>query len=251
VSAPQAPFVHFSVDDVLKALIEATDQALPLFEHPFFAFLQGLHRRFETRVDLYLFERAVIDGRERTLAEVSDRFRPALQEADWIRFGPHAREGALAPYQQSPEEQVATFASIYAQIDRFAGPGRRSAWVRLHYFSEAYAAGPFLRQAGVEALLLTDKDACAYHLPEPLKAELKREGRIAHAELQLARSHHRVENLLAAADPDVLQAALDGPLRDHGYLSLFTHEYELDRPEVRARTEECLAYLASRAIPST
>lgn len=246
-----APFFHFSIDDVLVSLIDASDRRIGLFEQPFFAFLRALNQQFGTRMDLYLFERAVIDGRERTLAEVSDHLRPELAAADWLRFGPHALDGATAPYKQTTEQQLTTFASIYRQIDRFAGRARRSRWVRLHYFSEAYGAGPFLQQAGVEALLLTDKDAVAYHLPEPLKAELGRSGRIAHASLQLARSHARVENLVGEGiTPERLQAALDEPLRRHGYLSLFSHEYELERPEVRARTSECLAHLSARGVPS-
>lgn len=249
MSAPG--FYHFSVDDVLAALIDATDRSLPLFEQPFFAFLQQLHRDFGTRMDLYLFERSVIGGRERSLAEVSDRFRRELAAAEWLRFGPHAREPSLAPYQQSQPEQVATFASIYAQIDRFAGPEKRSRWVRLHYFSEAYGAADFLRQAGVESLLLTDKDAVAYQLPEPQRAQLGVEGRIHHAGLQLARSHGRVENLVGEQmSPERWRAALDQPLRRHGYLSLFTHEYELDREEVRARTRDCLEHLHRQGIAS-
>ena len=167
------------------------------------------------------------------------------------RLGPHAKDYATAPYAQTTNDQIAAFDSIYREIDRFAGVERRSKWVRLHYFSEAYGAAPYLKSAGVEALFLTDKEAVAYHLEENARLDLRDKGQIAHAGLSLMRSHFRVENFVGPewSWPKV-QAALEAPIQRHGYLSLFTHEYELDRKEVRTRTCECLAWLSARSLLS-
>jgi hypothetical protein len=240
-------FYHFSIDDVFKALLEASDSGAPLFDHPFFAYLRDLNASFGTRIDLYLFERTGA----RALTEVSSRFRDDFARAPWLRLGPHGKDYATAPYAQAPEDQIATFEAIYREIDRFAGAQSNAKWVRLHYFSEAYEAAPSLAHQGVEALLLTDKDAAAYRLPEPLRAELREKGRIPHAGIELVRSHARVENLVGPSWPwPSVQAALDAPIAKYGYLSLFTHEYELDREEVRERTKACLAYLRSRSLLS-
>jgi hypothetical protein len=242
---------HFSIDDVLKTLIEASDMGSGLFSHPFYAFLKEMHEAFGTKMDLYLFERTEVGGRMRTLAEVSEALGTDLAAADWLRFGPHAKDYGTAPYAQSPEDQVAAFSAIFDAIDRIAGPDQRSKWVRLHYFSEAYEAAPYLRRAGVEALLLTDKEAAAYRLDEPKRNALRETGRIAHAGIELVRSHLRVENLIGEEWPwPKVQAALAAPLQRYGYLSLFTHEYELDRPEVRAQMRECLAWLSARSLLS-
>ena len=243
---------HFSIDDVAKALIEASDRGSGLFAHPFFGFLEQMHDAFGTRMDLYLFERTEVAGWVRSLAEVSDALREDFARADWIRLGPHAKDHATPPYAQTPEDQIAVFASIFGEIDRFAGVERRSKWVRLHYFSETYAAAQHLKDAGVEVLLLTDKEVGAYHLEEAARLELRDQGRIGHAGLELARSHLRVETLIGPDWPwPKVQAALEAPLQRHGYLSLFTHECELDRPEVQTRMRECLAWLSSQSLVST
>jgi hypothetical protein len=244
-------FYHFSIDDVLKTLVEASDAGAGLFAHPFYAFLERMHRDHGTKIDLYLFERTEISGRTRTLAEVSESLAPDFAKAEWLRLGPHGRDYATAPYAQSPEEQVETFSAIYREIDRFAGRSRRAKWVRLHYFSEAYEAAPYLSNAGVGALLLTDKEAAAYRLEEPKKSELREKGRISHAGIELIRSHLRVENLVGPGWTwPTVQSAIEAPLTRYGYLSLFTHEYELDRDEVKDRMRECLAFLGSRSLLS-
>jgi len=237
-------FYHFSIDDVLKSLIEVTDRKIGLFEHQLFAFLREVHDTFGTNMDLYLFERQVIEGVQRSLTEVKLGLC-AGPDAAWLRFGPHARDFGTPPHTQTPEDQRVTFATIYREIDRIAGAGRRSRWVRLHYFSEPYEAAPFLTQAGVEALLLTDKDKVAYRLPEPEKAQLREKGAIDYAGIALRRSHVRVENLLSGNT----EPLLDTLLKKHGYLALFTHEYELSRPEVRERMRDCIAHLAA-TLPS-
>ena len=242
---------HFSIDDLAKTLIEASDTGRGLFAHPFFSFLEQIHDEFGTRMDLYLFERTDMAGRVRSLAEVSEALREDFASADWIRLGPHAKDYGTAPYAQTPEEQIAAFCSIFREIDRFAGVERRSKWVRLHYFSEAYEAAPYLKSAGVQALLLTDKEVAAYRLEETARLELRDKGTIAHLGLDLARSHLRVEDLIGPewTWPKV-QAALEAPLQRYGYLSLFTHECELDRQEVRTRMRECLAWVSARFLLS-
>jgi hypothetical protein len=240
---------HFSIDDVSKTLIEASDSGAGLFAHPFYALLESIHDAYGIEMDLYLFERTEVAGRTRALSEVSDRLRADFDRTRWIRLGPHARDYATAPYAQTPENQIAAFSDIYREIDRFAGRERRAKWVRLHYFSEAYEAAPFLKSAGVEALLLTDKDAAAYRLGEAKRVELREKGRVAHAGIELVRSHLRVENLVGPEWPwPKVEAALEAPLRAYAYLSLFTHEYELDRKEVRERMRECSAWLAARSL---
>jgi hypothetical protein len=240
---------HFSIDDVLKALLEASDRGGDLFAIPFFALLEEAHRRFGTKTDLYLFQKQVIDGRERSLAEVSSRLREVLARTDWIRFGPHALDYGTAPYAQDPASQSATIEGIYREVDRFAGAERHARWVRLHYFSEAYESAPALIAAGVEGLLLTDKEAAAYRLSEDNRSLLRERGEVAHAGLSLYRSHLRVENILDL-DRRALAETLDAPIQRYGYLSLFTHEYELDRADVRSRMMLCLEILAERAVPS-
>jgi len=243
---------HFSVDDVFDALIEVSDRGIELFEHPFFAFLEQVHARFETNIDLYLFLQQRVDGRPRHLGQVSATHLDAFQQAAWMRFGPHALDYETPPHAQSAAELQQTFDAIYAEIERFAGPGKNSRWVRLHYFSEPLESSDYLSQRGVESLLLTDKPAVSYRLPEEDRSRLSRKGIVRHGRIDLRRSHFRMENLAAeaASGPRDMTPTFDGILTASGYLSLFTHEVDLAREEVRKKTLECLDYASTRRIAS-
>jgi len=72
------PFYHFSVDDVFNALIEISDRKIDVFEHPFFAFLKELHDEFDTNIDLYVFFQRKINGKLRTLRDVSGSIKQEL-----------------------------------------------------------------------------------------------------------------------------------------------------------------------------
>jgi hypothetical protein len=242
---------HFSVDDVFEALIETSDRGIDLFAHPFFAYLREIHDRYRTNIDLYLFLLGPVNSVYRSLAEVSDRNRQQFQEATWLRLGPHALAPGIPPFSQRPAEQRRTFDRIYDEIDRFAGPNKTCRWLRLHYFSEAYELSAYFRRRGVDALLLTDKEATAYRLPDSARAQLRRVGRATYRKLDFLRSHVRIEKLA----PDTPHAAalgqrIDRVVAECGYLSLFTHEVELGCTKVREQTEQCLRHVALRGMRS-
>ena len=243
---------HFSVDDVIAPLIEVSDRRAPLFSHPFFADLRELHCSFGTPVDLYLFFEQQVDGGRRTLRDVSAHVREEFQQASWLRLGPHGLDSDHPPYVQTPEEQRTVFDAIFREIDRFAGPGKRSQWVRLHCFSEAYEAADYWRENGVSTLLLTDEPAIAYHLPEAERTQLARHGVIEHRGLTLRRTHERAEALaaqrLTAAD---VRERLDRHLKRHGFLVVFTHDSDLRREPVRAMCRACLEHARERGLTSS
>jgi hypothetical protein len=235
---------HLSVDDVFAALIEAADAGVAPFDHPFFAFLQGLHDEFGAHVDLYLFAEGAVNGRARRLEEVPDAFGARLAAASWLRLGPHALDDATRPYDQSPDEFRSLLARLYGQIDRLVGPDRRARWVRLHYFSECYEAAPSLCERGVEALLLTDKPDVSYRLDDGARQELAQCGAARHCGLTLRRSFTRIEQMVREGwDEATTVSGLRQRLEEHGYVALFTHEADAADPQVRAQVRRCLAAL--------
>ncbi|MCC7154059.1 MAG: hypothetical protein IT161_05750 [Bryobacterales bacterium] len=244
------PIYHFSVDDVFEALIQMSDWEMRAFDHPFFRFLKEMHHRYGMNCDAYLFLEGNVGGKKRSLSEIPKSYREEFQGATWLRFGPHALNYDVPPYTQAPEEQERTFDRLYSEIERIAGPGKTCDWVRLHFFSEAYEIAPYLRKRGVSTLLLTDKQAIAYRLPAAARDRLRTEGMFEYGGLRLRQSQYRIENL--AAPPAVCRADIEEELGytawDSGYLTLFTHEIELSRREVRQRTEECLGYTAARGM---
>jgi hypothetical protein len=245
------PVYHFSVDDVFECLIDATENYASVFQQPFFKFLSRMHQSYGAHTDLYLFNRAPVAGRMRSLAEVSERFRGQFQEATWLRLGPHALEYEVAPHTQTPDEQIATFDEAHREIERFAGAGKTPGFLRLHFFSEAFELGTYFRQKGVHTLLLTDKPVIAYRLDEDKRRQLRREGRLTHANLNLLQSHLRTENLVRDnADTDAIRRRLAQTVSQYGYVTLFSHEIELKRDDVLAKTAETLRLASQIARPA-
>jgi hypothetical protein len=246
-----APFYHFSVDDVFDAFMEVADRQLSLFDQPFFRFLRHLNLTFGTHTSLYLFYRKELAGRMRTLTHVPSSLKITFSENPWLRLGPHALDYKTPPYAQSPQEQMRIFDTIYAEIERFAGPQAVSKWVRLHYFSESYELAEYFRTKGVTALLSTDKEAISYRLPAYAKESLKNAGTVTYEGMTFVRSHLRIENLLR--DPTLADDAdtiLDSLLARSGYSVIMTHENEISSAEVRDLTEKVLRYFKNREIYS-
>lgn len=240
---------HFSVDDVLDCLLEVSDREQGLFEHPFFAFLQQLHDLFDVKVDLYLFLRKLTGNAQRTLADVSESLKPSFQASPWIRFGPHALDNATPPYAQTLEAQREFCESVYDHILRFAGQERASRWVRLHYFSECYELATFFRSRQVDALLTTDKPALSYRLPESQNEQLARQGCTEFAGIRFVRSHVRLENLVDRSLDDLqLECELERQCAGSTCAVIFTHEYELARPEVREMTLRVFSWLRRKQL---
>lgn len=238
------PYYHFSVDDVFDSFIEVSDSRLALFDHPFFQFLKNIHDEFGAIVSLYLFYQNTIRGTLRTLAEVSDANKEVLNRSSWLRLGPHGLDYALPPYAQSSVEQARIFDAIYGEIDRFAGKGERSKWVRLHHFSESYELAQYFRPKGVSALLSTDKEAVSYRMPGYARERLRDEGAVSYEGMTFVRTHFRVEALVGerTSSPHEVQRTLASCLTRRGYAVVMTHEYELARPEVRAMTAAIFRY---------
>ena len=112
------------------------------------------------------FYQKSINGRLRTLKEVSGSLKDVFLENPWLHAGPHGLDNSTPPHLQQPDDQIEVFESIYEELQRFAGCNAMSKWIRLHQFSESYELAEYFKSKGVEALLSTDKDAVSYRLPE-------------------------------------------------------------------------------------
>lgn len=247
----KTPFYHFSVDDVFESLIEITDKRIGVFEHPFFSFLKELHDEFDINVNLYIFFQKEIDGRLRTLKDVSSSLKQTFNNNSWIRFGPHALDYETAPYAQTPEAQIEVFSNIYKEIYRFAGKKNLSKWIRLHYFSESYELKEFFNEYGVGALFTTDKDRITTRMSDSVNESLRLSGFAEYNGLKLIRSHVRTENLANDGIPrEELGKLIEHYLNKHNHLCFFTHEYEVIRDDVKSITKELIKELHRRKIPS-
>jgi len=241
-----SPGLHFSIDDVLECLLELDGSQESLYEHWFFAFLRQLHFDFDISIDLYLFYRRQVGRGDKDLSCVSDRFIADFASSPWLRFGYHALDYITPPYQQTVAEQLASFSLIEKEIIRFTGRGASSPLLRLHYFSETYEIYDFLAGHGVHGLLLTDKQAVAYHLPDTHRMRLERYGHTHYRGLDLYRTHARVENLHRdGRSNEDIRRYFELCMRRHEYITLFTHETELRDLAMRDKLRQCLEIMKS------
>ncbi len=230
---------HFSVDDVLPSLLAApSPEALP--HQPLFAFVARIAEELDTRADLYLFEQCP-EGR---LDDLPDGLLADFVNRHRVGLGPHARDYGTPPHAQQTAELEQVFARIFTHIRRLAGDDAFSRWLRLHYFSESWEIAPLLHAHGVDTLLLTDKPALAYRLPEARKRDIARHGRCRHAGLDFIRSDLRVEHLAAEnLGATALRERLATLLEERGHIVLFSHEIDLMDPAIRELAHECLSIL--------
>lgn len=239
---------HFSVDDVFGAVMQLSDWDLCIRDQPMLGFLDALARDTGATCDLYVFSRATLpDGRVRRLAEVTARAAAVLAGAAAFRWGPHARDYTTAPHAQTLPEAEATFVALAADIARIAPPNRRADWVRLHYFSELWELAPLWRAQGISALMTTDRPAVAWRLPEGPRAALAATGRTEHGGIGFVASHLRLEHFAAdAADPARFRDRMEAALDRHGFVTVFTHEVDLDDPRIRVLARTACDHAARR-----
>lgn len=264
----QKKFYHFSVDDVFASLIEISDKKINVFDHPFFAFLKELHDEFGTNVDLYLFYQSEIDGKLRTLQEVSSGLKKAFEQNPWIRFGPHALDYATRPYNQSSDEQKETFSKIFFEINRFTGKKNRSVWVRLHYFSESFELAKFFKEHGVEVLFTTDKPVASWRIDGLRKSELLETGLTEYKGMKFARTHFRLEYFstkgvsldeqvnahikreYVARSHDQIEDELEKFLQSTSSVFFFGHEISFTFRPIKENTKEIIRHLNRKGVAS-
>lgn len=226
---------HFSIDDVLGSLLQLSDWNLEISQQPMLAFLAELHAETGVTSDLYLFLQAIAaDGRTRQLKELSDAACETLKTARHLRYGPHARNYQTAPHAETVFDVTQGMTLLFENIERFSTPDQQSDWVRLHYFSELHELASLWTRHDVQALMTTDKPAVAYRLGRPEIDELKSTGKTEFNGLGFIRSNLRLEFFLEdAADPARFCARMDDHLARQGFVTIFTHEDDLNDARVR------------------
>ena len=247
----EKPFYHFSIDDTIESLIDVSDSSNDFFSNQFFKFLDMIHKKYNTNIDLYCFYQKSIRNKLRTLNDVSDKHKEIFINNPWLRFGPHALDSEFAPYAQTPEHQMRTFDSIYKEIERFSGNPSKCEFIRLHFFSESYELSGYFQTKNVHSLLTTDKSAITYRLNDTVKLELDSNGHAKFNGLGFVRSHFRVETLIDKNLSNMeISDLIKSHLAKHGFVTFLTHEYELVRPEIQKLTEFILSYLKEHKVRS-
>ena len=242
---PNKPWFHFSIDDILPSLIDVSLNNMSLFDHKLMKFMKYVYEKKGLTFDLMLFyEQTDYDGTVNNLGDIRDIRSELIEAGDFIRFGPHSLNSATPPHNQTTQDQITTFDSIFNQIDRFAGDNMRSRWVRLHFFSELFELGSYFKKNGIEALFLTDNPVVTHRMNETCASRIKEHGCVRYNDTNFIRTHFRLEDFPRArlSKTDItnkFRQCLD----KHGFIVMMSHEYELTRTEVRVTLMEVLKIL--------
>ncbi len=249
---------HFSVDDSFEYIYQLYEMHPLKPSHEsgrvcassgLLQFYDELHRDFNAEVDLYFYLNDDSQDQPRSLRDVAGALECWFDARPWLRLAPHALDKSTPPHAQSVSDARTFYDDTARQLARIAGHDRHSHWVRLHYFSECYELASCLGTWGVEALLTTDKPIASYRLP-PSQAESLRQFGVTHfAETQFIRSHVRIENLVdRGLDDESLDKELQQLIGNHSCAVIFTHEYELVRPEVQEMTRRVFCWIKKRRL---
>lgn len=149
---------HLSLDDVevFGDLIRHQQDYDSLFQHPFMAFLQELHREYGLRITLYTYE-YFGDGDIYThIEDMPLKYKNGFRTAsDWLRIGYHSR---MSDFDSLVS--VAEFSNSYNRVNsaiaQFADSSMIASTLRFHYF---FAPDSLLSALpGVRSLLCADHD---------------------------------------------------------------------------------------------
>jgi len=221
---------HFSVDDVLPALIEVTDKNIPLVQNQFFSQLRYIFEKYGVKTGLNLFYSHKINGEIRFLSEVRD-LKDEIKDG-WLYFAPHALDFDTAPYSQNINSQIKMVDDIMGQINRIAGIYKASS-VRFHYYSECYEIAENILNHGINEIFVTDSSVGSHRLSQDDSAKILEKGSINYNGLKVTRTNFRVENFANdRINNDDLKQILTKTLSQYSRIVIYSHEYEHVRDDV-------------------
>ena len=186
--------VHFSLDDVevFGDLIRNQQDYDSLFQHPFMAFLQELHREYGLRITLYTYWHFDDDSYNR-LGDMPLKYKNDFRKAsDWLRIGYHSSRAefdslvSVADFRDS-------FNNVHTAIAQFADSSMIASTLRFHYF---FAPDSLLNTlTGIRTLLCDDYDNfVSYNLTVSESQAVEKGERIVKNDISYRRTNLRVDD---------------------------------------------------------
>ena len=142
----------FTVDDNIRVLKELTENRyVSMFDHPYLAMYQRLHRAFGVKVQLNLFYR--MEGF--SLSQMSEAYYGEWEaNADWLKLSFHSALENQRPYEGSGYDEVFEDCKrVHEQIRRFASPAALASTTTIHYCLLTESGMKAIEDNGVVGLL--------------------------------------------------------------------------------------------------
>ena len=143
---------HFTVDDNIRFLKELTESdSVSIFDHPYPAMYQELHKKFDLKVQLNLF----YEFGDFDLSMMSDRFKDEWERnSDWLKLSFHSRLENEKPYISSGYDEVfSDCRDVHREILRFASKKNLASTTTVHYCRATDEGLRALYDNGVRGLL--------------------------------------------------------------------------------------------------
>ena len=225
--------IHISIDDVkgiFKALSE--ENLNSIFETRTMYFLKQMNSKYGTCFDLY----CTCQDKGYFFHNNSDKYLKEFEEnKEWMRFGYHCYD----EYELGDplfEEHITCFVK---DLEFVNGHNKMSNITRLHGFKGKKEECLFLKKYGIDTFLSSDEGYDSYYLNHEQNEYLRKNGEFFDEEngLLFIKSCTRLENV----DSIFEEIEQVGKQRD-GIISVFTHEWQIDREDVRNKLEACCKY---------
>lgn len=194
----------FTVDDNIRCLKEITERRYgSIFDHPYLAMYERLHKRYGLKVQLNLF----YETERFDLSRMSDCYRSEWERhSDWLKLSFHARKENERPYENAGYGEVFEDCGlVHREIDRFASPASRADTTTVHYCLATDEGLCALKAQGVLGLLglygTEGRPCTSYRVSASDGARIRNGdtvmcGGIAHAGIDLILNLHTKEEIL-------------------------------------------------------
>lgn len=222
-------YIHFSFDDVYRALEDITDHADvydSVFENELFSWMKRMHDTYGAVFSLYTFNYYSADP-DYHISGLPDKYAKELTtNAGWLKFGFHARDDKKKYNMDEAASIKADYQKFYDAI-MYATAGNAESIdrvVRLGFFAGTKENIQALQECemGVQGLLTADNDdkRLSYYLDDGKTMLVNRDGELWDERLLFLKSQLRME-LVESVD-DLL--AKINCYEEPKVLELFTHE---------------------------
>lgn len=228
-------YIQISLDDVKGAFkyLAANPETGSIFDTVAFGYLRELHQRYGTEFTLF----CMYKSKEFSLQQVSDKWRTEFQKnQDWLHFGFHALD-ENSNYEKAEAKQIEKdYRITMGEVKRITGAASFTDTIRLHGFAGSREVCRTLKALGIKCFLTADDERCSYYLDKVENERVRQEGMYWEEteELLFCVSLPRLER---SENPvSEMERAVRGK---KAMIAVFTHEWQLDREEIREKLRAC------------
>lgn len=226
--------LHISLDDVkgiFKVLAKGSVNSI--FETRTLAFLNKMHELYGTQVYLFCTYRDGNFSLEKVCEKYIEEFK---NNQDWLKFGFHCYDENIIYNGDNLNDFQRQFDMFQKQIKRITGQRSDVDALRIHSFECNLLNCRYLREKGVKVLFTADDNRKSYYLNAIQMEQLKKKGYYydENEDLMFVRSCTRLE-----INVDIISEIENYKNISNSMISVFTHEWQMDREDVRKRFELC------------